>query len=130
MHQQGATASRIFIPPWLDPIEPNVDAILVQEMNMIGTSMAADLTAAGKTGIAINAIYDFWTPSRHYQAFHGGMRILTESASVRLASPVTIRREELETQRPRLQRPGAELEPHRAVGRAARGACATSSTTS
>ena len=97
VHQQGANASRIFIPPWLDPIEPNVDAILVQEMNMIGASMAADLTAAGKTGIAINAIYDFWTPSRHYQAFHGGMRILTESASVRLASPVTVRREELET---------------------------------
>ena len=46
--------------------------------------MAADLTAAGKTGIAIHAIYDFWTPSRHYQAFHGGLRILTESASGKL----------------------------------------------
>ena len=83
VHQQGAYASRIFVPPWLDPIEPNIDAILVQEMNMIGTAMAADLTAAGKTGVAIHAIYDFWTPSRHYQAFHGGLRILTESASAR-----------------------------------------------
>ena len=74
-------ASRIFVPPWLDPIEPNVDAILAQEMNMIGTAMAADLTAAGKKGVAIHAAYDFWTPARHYQAFHGGLRILTESAS-------------------------------------------------
>lgn len=96
VHQQGPTASRIFIPPWLDPIEPNIDAILMQETNMIGTSMAMDLTAAGKTGVAINASYDFWTPGRHYQAFHGGMRILTESASARLASPVTIRRDQLD----------------------------------
>ena len=97
VHQQGADASRIFIPPWLDPIEPNVDPILSQEMNMIGTSMATDLTAAAKTGVAIHAAYDFWTPSRHYQSFHGGLRILTESASAKLASPITVKFDELST---------------------------------
>jgi hypothetical protein len=96
VHQQGEYASRIFVPPWLDPIEPNVDAILSQEMNMVGTAMAADLTAAGKKGVAIHAAYDFWTPSRHYQAFHAGLRILSESAGVKLATPVTIRRDQLE----------------------------------
>lgn len=96
VHQQGTTASRIFVPPWLDPIEPNIDGILVQEMNMIGTSMAMDLTAAGKTGVAVNASYDFWSPARHYQSFHGGMRILTESASANLASPVTVAAERLD----------------------------------
>jgi hypothetical protein len=90
IHQMGSNAARIFVPPWLDPIEPNIDAILMQESNMIGTAMAADLTAAGQTGVAIHAMYDFWTPSRHYQAFHGGMRILTESASANLASPITV----------------------------------------
>jgi len=90
VHQQGPDASRLFVPPWLDPTEPNIDPILMQEMNMYGTAIAADLTAAGKTGIAIHAAYDFWTPSRHYQAFHGGLRILTESASVRIASPLTV----------------------------------------
>jgi hypothetical protein len=90
VHQMGSNAARIFVPPWLDPIEPNIDAILMQESNMIGTAMAADLTAAGQQGVAIHAMYDFWTPSRHYQAFHGGMRILTESASARLASPITV----------------------------------------
>ena len=97
VHQQGEYASRIFVPPWLDPIEPNVDAILAQEMNMIGTAMASDLTAAGKKGVAIHAAYDFWTPARHYQAFHGGLRILTESASAKLATPLTIRRDQLDT---------------------------------
>jgi hypothetical protein len=97
VHQQGAGGSRIFIPPWLDPIEPNIDPILSQEMNMIGTSMATDLTTAGKVGVAIHAAYDFWTPSRHYQAFHGGIRILTESASARLATPITIRPDAVDT---------------------------------
>jgi hypothetical protein len=97
VHQQGANASRLFVPPWLDPAEPNIDPILMQEMNMYGTAIAADLTAAGKTGIAIHAIYDFWTPSRHYQAFHGGLRILTEAASVRIASPITLTPDQIAT---------------------------------
>jgi hypothetical protein len=95
VHQQQQNGSRIMAPPWLDPIEPNVDAILLQEMNQVGMGIAADLTAAGKTGVSVHAAYDFWSPSRHYQSFHGGLRILTESASVRLATPVDIRREDL-----------------------------------
>jgi hypothetical protein len=95
VHQQGQFASRMFVPPWMDPIEPNIDPIIAQLCNAIGAGMAADLTAAGKTGVAINAIYDFWTPARHYQSYHGGLRILSESASVRLASPVTIRPDQI-----------------------------------
>ncbi|MBI3682085.1 MAG: peptidase M14 [Acidobacteria bacterium] len=97
VHQMGPTASRIFVPPWMDPIDPNIDPILAQLCNMIGMGMAADLTAAGKTGVAVNAMYDFWTPARHYQAYHGGMRILTESAGARLASPITIRPDQIST---------------------------------
>jgi hypothetical protein len=96
VHQQQADASRIMAPPWLDPIEPNVDAILVQEMNQFGMGIATDLTAAGKTGVSVHASYDFWSPSRHYQSFHGGLRLLTESASARLASPIDISRGDLE----------------------------------
>lgn len=90
VHQQSPFGSRMFVPPWMDPIEPNIDPIIAQLCNMVGTGIAADLTAAGKTGVVINAIYDFWTPARHYQAYHGGLRILTEAASVRIASPITI----------------------------------------
>ena len=97
VHQQGEKDSRIFVPPWLDPIEPNIDPIIAQGMNMLGLSVANDLTAAGKLGVAVHAAYDFWSPARHYQAFHGGMRILTESASVHLATPVTLKFEELNT---------------------------------
>lgn len=95
VHQQGPNASRMFVPPWMDPIEPNIDPIIAQQCNLIGTAMATDLTAAGKTGVVINALYDFWTPGRHYQAYHGGLRILSESASARIATPVTIKPEQV-----------------------------------
>ncbi len=90
VHQMGANTARIFVPPWMDPVDPNIDPILASICNMIGTGMAVDLAAAGKTGIAMNAMYDFWSPARQYQAYHGGVRILTESASVKLATPIKI----------------------------------------
>ena len=95
VHQQGPNSSRMFVPPWLDPVDPNIDSIIAQLCNAVGATMAADLTAAGKTGVAINALYDFWTPARHYQAYHGGLRILSESASVRLATPITVRPDDI-----------------------------------
>ncbi|MFN3323169.1 MAG: M14 metallopeptidase family protein [Bryobacteraceae bacterium] len=96
VHQQGPNTSRMFVPPWLDPIDPNVDPIIAQQSNMIGMGMALDLTAAGKKGVAVNAMYDFWTPARHYQAYHGGVRILSESASARLSSPITVQPDEIQ----------------------------------
>ncbi|MFN0102898.1 MAG: M14 family zinc carboxypeptidase [Bryobacteraceae bacterium] len=95
VHQQGSTSSRMFVPPWLDPVDPNIDPIITQWCNALGTGMAADMTAAGLKGIAINAMYDFWTPARHYQSYHGGMRILSETASARIASPIQLRPDQL-----------------------------------
>ncbi len=91
VHQQGAYAARMFVPPWMDPVDPNIDPIITQACNAIGMQMASDLTAAGRTGVAVNAMYDFWTPARHFQAYHGGMRILSESASASLATPITVK---------------------------------------
>ncbi len=97
VHQQGSYASRMFVPPWLNPIDPNVDATLAQEGNYLGLGMAEDLTAAGKKGVVTNALYDFWTPSRHYMAYHAGVRILSEAASASLASPLTVRPDQIQT---------------------------------
>ncbi|MEO8657409.1 MAG: M14 metallopeptidase family protein [Bryobacteraceae bacterium] len=98
VHEQGPYGSRFFVPPWLDPIDPNVDPILAQMGNAIGMTIALDLTAAGRKGVAVNASYDFWTPARHYQAYHGGVRILSESAGVRLATPITVTPDKLNEQ--------------------------------
>ncbi|MGH7470301.1 MAG: M14 family zinc carboxypeptidase [Longimicrobiales bacterium] len=88
IHQMGNTAARIFFPPYIDPVEPNVDPGLIASVNQLGAWMAAELTAAGKAGAVINGIYDAWTPARSYQHYHGGARILSETASAQLASPI------------------------------------------
>ena len=90
IHQQGQRGSRIFIPPYMDPIEPNVDPIVSAGVNAMGMAMAWRLTADGKTGIATTASYDAWTPARAYQHYPGGIRILTETASAELASPIEL----------------------------------------
>ncbi len=90
IHQQGSNASRFFIPPWIDPVEPNVDPMIIEAANDLGTFMAWRMGIQGKKGIVVNATYDAWTPSRAYQHYHGGVRILTETASAALASPINV----------------------------------------
>jgi hypothetical protein len=75
LHQQESDGSRLFLPPYLDPIEPNVDPLLVDGVNALGTAMAWELAGEGKTGIVVNALYDAWTPARAYQHYHGGVRL-------------------------------------------------------
>ncbi len=90
VHQQGANAGRIFIPPYMDPVEPNIDPILTAGTNSLGMAMSWRLIADGFTGVATNASYDEWSPARQYSLYHRGVRILTETASARLATPITL----------------------------------------
>ena len=90
VHQQGGNAGRIFVPPYMDPVEPNIDPILTSSTNALGLQMTWSLIAQGKTGVANNASYDMWSPARQYSLVHRGARILTETASARLATPVTV----------------------------------------
>ena len=97
VHQQGQYSSRMFVPPFLDPPNPNIDPTLLRQVALIGTKMATDLQAAGFKGVATNMLYDTW--------WHGGMRtapyyhnavgILTEAASADLATPLKITNEEM-----------------------------------
>ena len=93
IHQMGGSGARIFFPPYIDPIEPNIDPGLVTAVNQLGAYMAAELTSQGKKGVVINAIYDGFHPGRAYMHYHGGARILSETASARLATTMDIPRE-------------------------------------
>lgn len=95
IHQMGGSGARIFFPPYIDPWEPNIDPALTSAVNGLGTWMASELTAQGKKGVVVNATYDAFTPARAYQHYHAGARILSETASARLATPVTVSREDL-----------------------------------
>lgn len=90
VHQMGANGPRLFLPPWVDPIDPNVDPILVASMNALGMDTARDLIGEGMNGVLVDGVYDGWSPARQYAVYHGGLRLLTESASARIASPVDI----------------------------------------
>lgn len=96
VHQMGAYGPRLYLPPWVDPIDPNIDPLLVSSMNALGTQTALEVAETGKQGILVHGVYDMWSPARHYVAYHGGLRVLTESASADLASPKEIPFEKLD----------------------------------
>jgi hypothetical protein len=90
LHQMGSRGPRIYLPPWVDPIDPNIDPLLVSTMNALGTQTALEVAQTGKSGVLVHGVYDLWSPGRHYMAYHGTARVLTESASVNIASPIEI----------------------------------------
>jgi hypothetical protein len=103
IHETESRGFRFFVPPWLDPVEPNVDPLIVSAANALGTAIAWDMHAEGKTGIAVNAEYDAWTPARAYAHYHAGIRLLTETATARMATPMEIPFDSL--------RPGTGFDP-------------------
>lgn len=97
VHQMGSRGARIFVPPFYDPVNPNLDPRLSQGIFLIGAHMANDLAAAGKKGVLYGAQYDNWwnggnrtTPQRH-----NIIAVLTEAASVKMATPVFLDKEDL-----------------------------------
>ncbi len=95
VHQQGPNGARQFLPPYMPPVEPNVPKQIVEGFTELGTYMANDMRKKGFEGITTGTTYDAWTPARAYSHYHGGVRILSETASARLASPITVRFEDL-----------------------------------
>jgi hypothetical protein len=95
IHQQGSFGSRLFLPPYMAPVEPNVPKALVQGYTELGNWMAAEMRNKGFEGITTNSTYDAWSPARAYSHYHAGVRMLSETASARIASPLTVKFEEL-----------------------------------
>src|SRR5437870_2382976 len=97
IHQQGAFGSRLFLPPYMQPVEPNVPKQIVEGYTELGTYLAKEMRATGYKGITTDSTYDAWSPSRAYSHYHGGVRILQETASCRLATPITVKFDQLQS---------------------------------
>src|SRR5258706_5174901 len=105
IHQQGAFGSRLFLPPYMQPVEPNVPKQIVEGYTELGNYIAKEMRGAGFKGITTDSTYDAWSPSRAYSHYHGGVRILSETASCRLATPITVKLDQL--------RPGEGYDPRK-----------------
>jgi len=95
IHQQGSFGSRLFLPPYMAPVEPNVPKQIVEGYTELGNYLAHEMRAKGFQGVTTNSTYDAWSPSRAYSHYHGGVRILSETASARLASPINVKFDDL-----------------------------------
>ena len=97
IHQQGKDASRFIIPPFFDPVNPNIPPSILREVGLIGYKMAADLQAKNISGVATNSTYDTWWHGGFRSApyFHNSIGILSEAASANLMSPITVTADDL-----------------------------------
>jgi hypothetical protein len=90
IHQMGGSGARLFVPPFDDPANPNIDPLLVRMISLYGLQISTDLEAAGKSGVVNASRFDLWWHGglRTVPARHNMIGILSESASARLASPI------------------------------------------
>src|SRR5207244_4598260 len=92
MHQMGTDGPRFFAPPNDDPISPNYDPLIWREAALLGTAMTLQLERDRHAGVLSNAIYDYYWPGYEDSAplGHNTVCLLTEAASVRVASPIDV----------------------------------------
>jgi len=81
-HQTGPTGAVVFIPPFRDPINYNLDPLIPLGIEMVGSAMHSRLVAEGKGGSAMRSgsNYSSWWNGglRTVAYFHNAIGILTE----------------------------------------------------
>lgn len=89
-HQMGSGSARLFLPPYADPVNPNVHPLLYAEMDALGKKIVADLTAQGLKGIVTGAFYTAEWPGTSIMTpwWHNQIGMLSEMASARIATPL------------------------------------------
>ncbi|MGQ0553604.1 MAG: M14 family zinc carboxypeptidase [Planctomycetota bacterium] len=90
VHQQGSTRERMFLPPFRDPLNPHIDPSIITAIDALGSRALHDMTQAGFTGLSTGVAYDMWWNggNRNVPLRHNIVGLLTEAASVDLASPI------------------------------------------
>ena len=97
VHQQSSNRERLFVPPFRDPLNPNLDPAIISAIDALGSRALLDMTRAGLPGISTGVSYDMWWNggNRNVPVRHNIIGLLTEAASVRLATPVFLPRADL-----------------------------------
>lgn len=99
LHQMGEDAPRYVVPPYIDPIEPHLHPLINALSSEIGTGIATAQRRAGHNGTSSGVMFDCYSPTRAYQHYHGGVRILAEAASASIATPTDIHLDQVKVRR-------------------------------
>ena len=96
-HQKGSGGSRIFVPPFVDPINPNIDPAVIAGSNLMGMRMFTALNAAGLEGVEYANTFTWWWQgsAKNGAWYHNMIGLLTEVASTRMATPIEQQRAQL-----------------------------------
>lgn len=96
-HHMGSYGARIYLPPYAEPVRPSADPLVWRELSWYGAHMAYKEEEARKSGVVNAAIYSGWGHFGFHWVtpFHNIAGMLTESAGVRLASPLFIHPDQL-----------------------------------
>jgi hypothetical protein len=65
-HQTAPFPARIFIPPFADPVNPNIPPLVVRGVNMVGEHMAKRMEEENMPGVVSRMSFTMW--------WNGGMR--------------------------------------------------------
>jgi hypothetical protein len=96
-HQMGSEGPRMFIPPFADPLDPDVHPLIWREVNMVGSNMALRLEQAGKSGLIYGYSFDaYWLGGTRNTGWWKNITgLLLEVASAKIATPVYVEPNEL-----------------------------------
>jgi len=88
-HQIAPFPARIFIPPYAEPLNPNIPSSVMEGINLIGTAMRERFLRENKAGVVSYMGFDAWWNGglRTVPAFHNMHGILTETAGFGYATP-------------------------------------------
>ncbi|MBL8265240.1 M14 metallopeptidase family protein [Steroidobacter sp.] len=98
-HQMGATGARIFVPPYMEPADPNVHPLVYRGIGLIGSRMTFDLQSAGMKGAVHDQIFAsaWWKGTLTCGAtVRNTTAVFTEIAWTNIASPVHVDPAELQ----------------------------------
>jgi hypothetical protein len=88
-HQTAPFPARIFVPPFTDPMNPNIPPQVMRGIHTVGDAITHRLEREGKVGAVSRVSFDTWWNGgmRTAPYFHNMVGILTETALWRYATP-------------------------------------------
>jgi len=98
-HQMGSTGPRIFTPPYSNPVAGSLHPIIWRVVDHIGSLMSLRLEQNRKSGVIYGYSYDAYWPggTKNTGWWKNVFGLLTEVASVRIATPIEISPTELQS---------------------------------